>query len=489
MRRMLRAAAMTTLLLAALVGCAAACLRSHAQIAPVDLQITSAPPGETERPNILFILTDDLSFRLVKRHLESYPNIATLAQSGVTFNRFFTTTSACCPSRATFLTGQYSHNHGVKHNDGSDEAALHALESKSLAVWLKEAGYATGYYGRYLNGYDGYTPPGWDEWRGRELVKTNHPVYHHTIVGYGLDGRNKVGKTHTQVFSEEAASFIKRHPDKPFFVYYAPYSPHLPAAYPKKYESMFRDLKAPRSDAFNEANVSDKPRWVRSRPAFTKAQAEEIDEQYRGMVRAMKDVDDAVGRLVSTLKEAGELSNTYIVFASDNGYHHGTHRLDKKWTPYMDASRVPLVVDGPNETVAQNAQRTAMIANTDLAPTFAQWADADPMLPVDGRSFAPLLKPDAPTDSSIDRREYILLEGVQTLSYPRPAYAALRTKDGLLYVEYGGGSRELYNLAKDPLELENKVGQRPTLEHELSTRLDALVDCSGSSCKETENTP
>jgi len=447
----------------------------------------STTPGP-EKPNVVFILADDLSYRMLQRHMGSYPNLSALARNGVTFNAAFASESACCPSRATSMTGQYRRNHGVSQGIQGGAPAFEPLESKALPVWLQRAGYSTAYWGRYLNLYDEHVPPGWNLWRGKPFVKVDDSEYPYAIPGYGLDGRHELdGRTHTRIWSEQIAGHIQRR-QSPFFVYFAPYSPHLPAAYPKRYATLYADEKAPRTADFDESDVSDKPSWVRSRKPLTKGEIAKTDHRYRQMARATKDLDDAVGRIVAALKASGKLDNTYVVFTSDNGFHYGTHRLGiGKWTPYADDSRVPLIISGPR--VDAGGKRGALALNTDLAPTFADWTGADPMMPPDGRSLDPLLSPSAPTDISIPRRQAALLEGTRAPFYPRPAYSAVRSK-GHLYVEYQNGERELYDVSKDPLELNNTIRSTdPALKASLAAKLRALKGCVGAECRAVEDTP
>lgn len=449
-------------------GCAAG-----AQVVP--------PQAAPERSNVVFILADDLSADALNRNLSEYPNIKALAASGVSFTNSFVTDPVCCPSRATNLTGMYKHNHGVDMDN--QEPAFRALDDRALPVWLDGAGYTTGYFGKYLNGYQGdHTPPGWDVWRGTRILRTGTDTY---LPGYDLEGRNDEGRTHTQVFAEQAAGFVKGS-SRPFFAYVAPYAPHEPAAHPHRYDGLFTGARAPRTPSFNERDVSDKPRWVRARARLSGEQIKDADATYRDMLRSTKDVDDLVGRVVAALRESGELDNTYVVFTSDNGFHLGQHRLDPgKWTAYEEDIRVPLVVRGPG--VPAGVARSRFALNNDLAPTFADWAGVEPSeaLTVDGRSLAPLLSSEAPPTEAW--RDAFLVEAIKSNEkvLPRPAFKAIRTR-GDLYVEYAGGERELYDLARDPHELQNLAGKGRPIEAQLSRRLDALKPCGGTSCRTAE---
>jgi N-acetylglucosamine-6-sulfatase len=208
-----------------------------------ELSDAQAEPG---RPNVVLVVVDDLDIGPLRRYPESFPNLNGLAQSGVSFDDAFVTDPLCCPSRATILTGRYSHNHGIWRNvpPNGGWPLFEPQEEQALPVWVDAAQYATGYTGRYLNRWDGsQVPPGWDEWHGRVLLNSTSPP---SVQGFRFNGRNEEGRTHTQVFADEAVSFIQRHAGEPFFLFVAPYAPHEPAAHPSAYEGLFAGERAPR---------------------------------------------------------------------------------------------------------------------------------------------------------------------------------------------------------------------------------------------------
>ena len=427
-----------------------------------------------ERPNVVFILTDDLDSRLLASHLSAYPNIRNLAANGVTFENAFVTNALCCPSRSTILTGLYSHNHGVMTNTapGGGASAFRPLEPTALPVWLDKEGYATGYVGKYLNGYDGvYDPPGWDEWQGID-------------TGTGAD--REVGQR-TDVFSKQADTFVKRRAGRsaaPFFLQVAPIAPHGPARPYPRHSGLFAGEKAPQPPSFDERDVSDKPRYVRKLKPLTRDKIDTLNKLHRNRLRSMKAVDEMVGRLVATLRKTGELDNTYVVFTSDNGIHLGHHRLTEgKRLAYDEDIRVPLIVRGPG--VPAGVTRGRMVLNNDLAPTFAEWTGATP-LPVDehvdGRSLVPVLRPTPPSGW----RTAFLAEAAPHKRVGRPAYRAVRTEK-YLYVSYKNGEKELYNLKRDPYELRNFYpGARDSLKQHLRSRLSSLAGCEGAGCRSAE---
>ena len=429
---------------------------------------TAAAQTSAAQANVVFILTDDLDKRLLASHLSDYPNIRALAAHGVTFNNAFVTNALCCPSRSTIFTGQYSHNHGIMTNTAPDggAAAFRPLEAKALPVWLDNAGYATGYVGKYMNEYDGtYVPPGWDAWHG---IDTD-------TVG------EKPGQM-TDVFSDQAASFVRnRAGATPFYLEVAPVAPHEPAIPYPRHADLFAGEKTPQPPSFNEADVSDKPGYVRKLKPLTRNQIISFNELYRNRLRSMMAVDEMVGRLVATLRARGELSSTYILFASDNGVHVGQHRLrEGKRLAYEEDIRVPLIVRGPG--VPASVTRSQMVLNNDLAPTFAQWAGVRPPLSQDGRSLAPLLRSTPPARW----RTAFLAESAPHERIGRPAYRAVRTEN-YLYVSYANGEKELYNLERDPYDLRSYYpGAGNALKDRLRGRLSSLAGCAGAGCRTAE---
>jgi N-acetylglucosamine-6-sulfatase len=218
-------------------------------------------------------------------------------------------------------------------------------------------------------------------------------------VWYG--GRVPDGAYRTDYYARNAASFIRNTKGKsqPFFMWLGTHAPHEPATPPPRYTDRFRDAKAPRPPSFNEQDVSDKPKWVREQPLLTSTQINEIDKLYRNRLRSMLAVDDLIGRIVGSLRYSRKLSNTYIVFTSDNGVPLGTHRKNHgKWSAYEEDMRVPLMVRGPG--VPKGVKRQHLVLNNDFAPTFARLGRVSTPGFVDGRSFVPLLQPGPPPPSN-----------------------------------------------------------------------------------------
>jgi N-acetylglucosamine-6-sulfatase len=457
------------------------------------LLTTSSMPlkaQEARKPNIIFILTDDMR----KDELGRMPLTQDLlAAKGTTFNNAFVPYGTCCPSRASILRGQYTHNHNVWSNraprGGFEKFHSEGLEASTVATWLRErAGYHTVFLGKYLNEYPGdmrrsYVPPGWDEWYAR-LGPTNEYDYYDYdlnqnghVVHYGTAVRHY----YTDVLSRKARDYVSRRAPKarPFFMYLSVGAPHGPATPAKRHRDMFSKVPLPKPPSFNEKDVSDKPNGVRTKRRLDGRDIRKLTVWYRNRLRTLQAVDEMVAKLVSELRQRRELDSTYIFFTSDNGFHLGEHRLTlMKRTPYEEAIRVPLVVRGPDVPVGMTRGEFAL--NIDFAPTFADLARTTPPSFVDGRSLRPLLRRGTPSSW----RTVFLLESNQAgRTY------GVRTAQKK-YVEYGGGFRELYDLTTDPYELNNGFSAaNPAFVAGLESRLEALRTCAGQSCRDAEDGP
>jgi arylsulfatase A-like enzyme len=203
-------------------------------------------------------------------------------------------------------------------------------------------------------------------------------------------------------------------------------------------------------------------------------------------VRSLQAVDEAVGAIVGALAATGRLANTYVVFASDNGWTQGEHRIrGEKSTPYEEAIRTPLFVAGPG--LAAGSALDHLVGNADLAPTIAEWAGATMPAPVDGRSFAPLLRPGAPGPGSW--RQAYPLNQLARVGLPIPSWRGVRTRQ-YTYVEYATGEKELYDNGADPYQLRNVAKTAdPALLAKLARRTAALATCESNGCRTLEDAP
>jgi arylsulfatase A-like enzyme len=458
------------------------------------------PAGAQARPpSFLVVVTDDMR----AADWEALPQTrALLAARGTRFDNFCVTTSLCCPSRASILTGQYTHNHGVTATWKQFER--NGLGSKTIAVALNDAGYRTALIGKYLNEFpeQGHKPPGWDRFVGYSngsysslVLNENGSRHEYGEKRYELD-----------ILASNAQDFLRRvGADEPFFLYFAPKAPHVPATPPKRARNALPDAAVARTPDFNEADVSDKPQYIRRLRPINSGK---YDGLHRKRLRTLLAVDDAIAGLWTTLEEAGRLDDTYIFVLSDNGYTIGQHRRVGKTAPYDGSVRIPMYAYGPG--FAAGSEDGRLVANIDIAPTIAAAAGVALSL-ADGFS---LLQPTTRDALLLEWRfspeavaEDVTAEGQgkghkgkgkrrrrdpsRWSTGEAPDYLGLRTLD-TLYVVYRTGERELYDYTADPYELDNLLadwsGHTPTAEAaaraaSLAARLDALRDCAGATCR------
>jgi N-acetylglucosamine-6-sulfatase len=466
----------------------------RAPVAPLEHADAEAV-GPKSRPNIVVVMTDDQEARSmeVMKHVRRL-----LADHGTTFTNSFVSYPWCCPSRATFLSGQYAHNHGVLGNRPPDGGHPLFREKETLPVWLGRAGYATAHVGKYLNRYGKanpkHVPPGWQEWYAG-VDPSTYRMWNYTLnengwlKTYGKEGEEDPKQYQTDVLGRKAVDYIRRKApsEQPFFLSFAPLAPHSEGSRARRpldpargtprpaprHEGAFADRDLPRGPAFNEENVSDKP-WHVQLPHLDQAGIDRITQNHRARLESLLAVDEAVADIVDELKNSGELDNTLIVYTSDNGWLQGEHRISCcKNQPYDASSRVPLILRGPG--VVPDTSSETLVSNVDLAPTLLEVAGAKAAGHVlDGRSLIELT-------GSANRRELLFETG------PKRSgalwYTAIRTP-GELYVEHSTGEREFYDLREDPHQLESKHDDPAYAERreELARRLKELRTCRGTDC-------
>jgi arylsulfatase A-like enzyme len=443
------------------------------------------------QPNVVVFLTDDQTVAQVRY----MPNVQRLLEErGTSFTRSFATFPLCCPSRATLLTGQYAHNHGVLHNAGPYGGYKRLDHSQTLPMWLKLAGYRTLQVGRWLNGYGtenmdlSEVPVGWDEWFA-PVGSSAQSFQGQTINENGL--LRFFTEYQSDLYAEKAIELIRETPPtSPLFLNMTFSAPHAgrpldnddpqlintPSPAPR-HRNAFANVDLPAPPNFNEADVRDKPQDVFERPLINAEGAAAIRENWQQQLESLLGVDEAVGRVVAELERTGRLENTLLVFTSDNGFEHGEHRIpvEKVW-PYDESARVPLIFRGPG--VPEGLQLGQLTGNIDVVPTILDAADAAAGRRQDGRSLFELM-----ADPTREWGREILLEsgfGANTVG----GYSAIRNY-GFLYVEWRhSGEYELYDLKRDPWQLENldgKVAYART-QAELARRLRGLRGCVGSRC-------
>ena len=461
-----------------------------------------------ERPNVVVLMSDDQT--TASQSVMARTN-ALIGAHGATFTNNFTNWPLCCPSRSTFLTGQYAHNHQVLGNQPPFGGFDRLDTSETLPVWLQRSGYYTAEIGKFLNGYedsDVGVPPGWSEWHGTKRTYTYYGEQmfeNGEIHQYGTTTEDPDNPAHpenysTDVFTDKAVQVInQRAPSsQPFFLYVAYLAPHAggpnqadgqpqgrcegtakPAI---RHQGAFGSEPLPQPPSFDEADVSDKPAGIASRPQFTQQQITNITRNYRCRLESLLAVDEGVQRIVQTLQARDELDNTLLIYTSDNGFFHGEHRVQTgKNRVYEEAIRVPLEMRGPG--VPKDVTVDDLAINADLAPTILDAARAKPGRVEDGESLIPF----AQHPGRRHGRELLLEQFGNSPDEEGQAgvtYAAVRTTR-FKYVENGTGEIELYDLRADPNELSNLHGNPAYADAEaaLASRLASLRTCSGKSCR------
>jgi N-acetylglucosamine-6-sulfatase len=434
-----------------------------------------SPPGG--KPNIVLIVADDLDYSVFQRStLDSV-----WVPKGASFTNALDTTSLCCPSRASILRGQYAHSTGLVQDDNDEPgggAAYfrgHGLDKRTVATMLQANGYETWFGGKYLNGYEtaggfnGYVPPGWDHWQS-----------YLSPINATVDGRKVLFTQHyTDWLSAQATTFIdKQHdPSKPFFMDIAPWDTHEPLYIPPRHKGAYLEQRAPRPPSFDEADVSDKPKWVRNQPPLNAQMIAAFDHQQVLRMQSALTLEDLCRDVIDALSRTKQLNDTYLIFTSDNGYHMGLHGIRaSKFTPYTEAHEVPFVVRGPGVPGGRSFEE--LVGNIDIAPTLLNLAGASAPKWMDGRSFKPFLDGTVPNSW----RTSLLIEGVKSGSPKRPGYSGVRYENSV-YVKYTNGEQEHYDLKRDPYELENRPQDAPQM---MKDKLAALKNCAGDSCRKAE---
>jgi arylsulfatase A-like enzyme len=445
-----------------------------------------------------------------------------LAQAGTRFTDYIATTAQCCPSRASLLTGQYAHNHGVTSNPVGYPGLVD--RSNVLPVWLHRAGYWTIHVGKFLNGYervaqpDSAVAPGWDQWH-TVLGNTSYYSYNLFVNGSRRHYGSHRGDHITHVLNRTAVRMVRRYAPKghPFYLQLDQRAPHMahhrdphgrcgqaPMPVPAD-ERLFRNERLPKPPSFNEENMRDKPSFLRAAPKVGSLERRKIRKHWRCALASLHGVDRGVKKVYDAVKKAGELGKTVFIFISDNGQFHGQHRLQSgKVLPYEEALRLPLLIRVP-QRYRHHAARVRKVGrpvgNIDLAPTILDLARARPCSApgdcrtMDGRSLMPLLRRSShwPHGRAL-LTEYRVGDAGR---YATCEFAGIRTREDI-YVRHfrvvdPGTSQcvpddesERYSLRKDPFELRNlcfggsssncPVGAK---QLDLELRLSQLRRCAG----------
>jgi N-acetylglucosamine-6-sulfatase len=443
---------------------------------------------QQRRPNIVFILIDDLRWDdlgITGHPFVKTPNIDRIGREGAAFRNAFITTPLCSPSRASFLTGQYSHTHGITDNV---DRSLASHKLITFPLLLRQSGYETAFIGKWHMGNDDSRRPGFDRWVS---FKGQGSYVDPEINDDGKDV--KPSGYITDLLTAYATEFIKRRHDKPYLVYLAHKAIHpevmqhddgsvnladserfIPA---ERHQRLFIGKKIPRRPSANLSPVG-KPALQRQIDGLPPLGANTAtrDEAVLGRLRSLMAIEEGVGEIMKALKETNQLDNTVIVLASDNGYFYGEHGLSvERRLAYEESIRMPLLIRYP-KAVKAGTVRDEFALNIDLAPTLLELAGVTVPARMEGHSLVPLLQA-----GRTEWRKSFLLEYYSDRVFPRirnMGYKAVRN-ERWKYIHYFelDGMDELYDLKTDPYEMTNLINQpdKSKLVEELKGEMQLLL--------------
>jgi len=437
-----------------------------ALVAPSAQAARRTPSGQ---PNFIHICADDM------RYDDFYymAQLRKLIRASTVFGNHFVPFSMCAPSRASILTGQHVHNHGVLGNHKPyGYWRFREIEDNALAVWLANAGYAVSHIGKYINGYgEGgglHIPPGYSDWHAH---CAGDPYYNFRLNENGQYVTYNSDEYSTDVFVQKALDFIATAP-QPYAIFLWPSCPHGPATPAHRDAGTFANVDMPVRDSFNEADMTDKPKPMQKLPLLTDDRIAAIQTFWRRRQETLQALDRGIAAIVDALTSNGQSGNTHILFTSDNGHIEGEHRADDcKNLCYDEAARVPLYWHQPG---AAEAFVQAPVLNMDATAGMLELAGATAGYALDGRSLVPLLSGD--------------LEGWNTAVLTECTDASGLAARHYRYVEWlHHQGIELYDMVHDRYQMQNVAGkpEYAEIQASLADALHALQACAGSSCSWT----
>lgn len=419
---------------------------------------TQVQNSEPMRPNILFILVDDLRWNALGcagHPFVQTPNIDRLAKEGAQFENAFVATPLCSPSRASFLTGQYPHTHGIVGNHVSFLRNFRKdTELATYAQMLQRAGYETAHLGKWHMNDSSEPRPGWDHW----VSFKGQGVYNNGLLN--VNGKPEQSQGYiTDVLSDKAEEFVRRPHSKPWVLnlwHKAIHDPFRPA---ERHKTLYANQTIQRTAGASD-DLSGKPmltETARERGASVTRKGDgPRDEMIKNQLRCLVAIDEGLGRILKALEETRQLENTLILFSSDNGYLWGEHGLADKRAAYEESIRVPMIARWP-KLIRAGTRPKGMALNIDVAPTLLELAGIRVPDTMHGKSLVPLLR-----GQERGWRQAALLEYFQEARFPTIAeWQALRTPDSI-YIEYPGLSAnavEYYDLKRDAAQLKNLAGE------------------------------
>ncbi len=412
--------------------------------------------------NIVLIVTDDQRYDFFSAHPHApaflqTPHLDRLAREGAHLANAFVTTSLCSPSRASILTGRYAHNHGIVDNTSPIPAGTRFFPQD-----LQQNGYQTAFIGKWHMGEaDDEPQPGFSHW----VSFRGQGVYFNPTLN--VDGQRVAREGYTtDLLTDYALDWLAaRDKSKPFFLELSHKAVHAEFEPAPRHRGVYADaaIPYPLSMALTESNYAGKPHWVREQRGSWHGVdfmyhgtlgPGGFDAFYRRYAETLLAADESVGRVLDFLEENGLARNTLVLYLGDNGFLLGEHGLIDKRNAYEESIRIPMLAWAPG-FVKAGSRVESLVRNIDIAPTFLELTGTRTTIPMDGTSFLPLLRGDAPADTS---REF-LYEYYWEYAFPHtPTTFALRG-DQYKFIYYQGvwDTEELYDLQNDPFEMHNLV--------------------------------
>lgn len=435
-----------------------------------------AQQEKQNRPNIIYILTDDQRYDeigILNPLLET-PNMDAIANNGVHFKNAFVTTALCSPSRATILTGQYANTHGVVDNNAPIREGTIFFPS-----YLQDAGYKTGFIGKWHMGAEGDQPQaGFDKWISFAGQGNYYPTLRDgSTAQLNIDGKRVDQKGYiTDELTDYAIDWLDSlNKEEPFFLYFSHKAVHADFEPAERHENQYdgKNVNLPENMANTPENYEGKPRWVKDQrsswhgvdfPYHSTLDVGVYKMQYH---RTLTAVDDSIGRVQAWLEENNLAENTIVMLMGDNGFLFGEHGLIDKRNAYEESMRVPLLAMGPGFEKGRTVEE--VVANLDIAPTILEIANIESPSHFQGRSFKQLASGEElekPWNNEFAYEYFWEYDFPQT-----PTTFAVRT-DKYKLIQYHGvwDREELYDLQNDPTEMNNLINDPDLIEVKVALR-------------------
>jgi|SRR5690625_1751607 len=448
-------------------------------------QETAAGQSAGQPQNVVFILSDDHRYDFMGFHEDAptyieTPNMDRMAAEGMHIQNAFVTTSLCSPSRASILTGKYTHNHQVADNSSPIPEGTRFFNED-----LSASGVHTAFFGKWHMGEVSDDPmPGWDRW----VSFRGQGVYANPTLNVDGDRSDYEGYT-TDILTDFAIDWLREReetPDEPFFLYLSHKAVHAEFIPAERHAGYYEDIdiEYPSTMANTERNNRTKPNWVKEQ-RFSWHGVDypyhgdmDFDEFYIGYLETLLALDESVGTILDYLSESGFAENTLVIYMGDNGFMHGEHGLIDKRNAYEESMRVPMLAWGPGY-IEPGSSMVELVRNIDFAPSMIDLFSVESDSEMDGLSFLQLLKGDEE-----ERDREFLYEYYWEAAFPHtPTTLSLRG-ERYKYIFYHGvwDRDELYDLQEDPDERYNlsEVPQFEELRNEMRSRLFSRMEELGA---------